>query len=178
MKTLQILKSGYFYGNKISEYGLKHGYLDYATLAKAFDAVLCNDITKLFYSDINGEYNEVEQINGYIDNYDEIESKREQIETLENTLENAFDEEHEHYINNQIEIVKEQIEELENEQDYQPEIFQYFIVSEQGKRIIEEFTNDPLFYIPVLDIYVWGVTHWGTAWDYVLTDTKLEYMED
>lgn len=177
MKTLQILKSGYFYGNKISEYGLQNGYLDYRTLAKAFDAVLCNDITKLFYSDINGEYNEAEQIQGYIDNYDEIESKREQIETLENTLENAFDEEHKNYINNQIEIIKEQIEELENEQDYQPEIYQYFIVSEHGKRIIEEFTNDPLFYIPVLDIYVWGVTHWGTSWDYVLTDTKLEYME-
>ena len=67
MKTLQILKSSYFCGNKISEYGIQNGYLDYGTLAKAFDAVLCNNITKLFYSDINGEYNEAEQIHGFID---------------------------------------------------------------------------------------------------------------
>ena len=36
--------SKYFYGNKISDYGLEHGYVDYRTLAKCFDAVLNNDI--------------------------------------------------------------------------------------------------------------------------------------
>ena len=44
-----VHKSPYFYGNKISDYGLKNGYVDYATLSKAFDAVLVNDITKLFF---------------------------------------------------------------------------------------------------------------------------------
>jgi hypothetical protein len=78
----------------------------------------------------------------------------------------------------EIDELQEKINELENEQEYQPEIYQYFIVSDNGKRIIEEFTNDPLFYIPVLDVYVWGVTQWGTAWDYVLTDTKLIYTEE
>ena len=63
----------YFYGNEISEYGIEHNRVDYRALAKSFDAVLCNDITKLFYSDINGEYNEVEQINGFIDNSEIIE---------------------------------------------------------------------------------------------------------
>lgn len=29
--------SKYFYGNKISDYGLKNGYIDYSTLVKAFD---------------------------------------------------------------------------------------------------------------------------------------------
>ena len=36
--------SKYFYGNRISEYGLKNGYVDYRTLSQAFDAVLNNDI--------------------------------------------------------------------------------------------------------------------------------------
>ena len=62
-----VHKSPYFYGNKISDYGLEHGYVDYATLSKAFDAVLV-DITKLFFADINGEFNEPEQVNGFIDN--------------------------------------------------------------------------------------------------------------
>lgn len=36
--------SRYFCGHEISPYGLENGYIDYRTLAKAFDAVLCNDI--------------------------------------------------------------------------------------------------------------------------------------
>ena len=176
MKT-RTHTSKYFYGNKISEYGLENGYIDYATLSKAFDAVLVNDINKLFYANINREWNEAEQINGYIDNSDLIEAKREQIEALENTLDNAFDEEHEQYIKNQIEIIEEQIEELEREQDEQQEIYQYYIVSSSGADIIQEYTHDPLFYLPVIDCYVWGVTHWGTSWDYVLTDIKIDLSE-
>lgn len=116
----------YFYGNEISQYGQQQGYLDYATLAKAFNAVLVNDITKLFYADINGQCCEAEQINGY------------------------------------------------REDDNAPEIFQFYIVSEQGADIIQEYTDDPLFYIDYLGVYVWGVTHFGTSWDYVLTDVVLE----
>lgn len=167
-------KSRYFYGKEISEYGLQHGYLDYHTLAKSFDAVLVNDITKLFYGTINGEYNEPEQVNGYIDNSDEIDAKREQIETLEETRDNSDDDAQIEYINEQIEYINEQIEELEREQDEQPEVFQYFIISDNGAEILQNYTNDPVFYLPALDCYVWGVTHWGTSWDYVLTDCKLE----
>lgn len=171
-------KSKYFCGNKISEYGLEHGYLDYHTLAKAFDAVLVNDITKLFYSTISGEYNEPEQENGYIDNSDEIDAKLDQIDALIDTRNNSDDDAQIEYINEQIEIITEQIDELEREQDEQREIFQYYIISDNGADIIKNYTNDPLYYLPVLNCYVWGVTHWGTSWDYVLTDCKLELEED
>ena len=127
-------KSIYFYGNKISEYGIASRRLDYHTLAKAFDAVLVNDITKLFYSTVNGEYVEPEQENGYIDNIEEIEAKR--------------------------------------------DIYQYYIISDNGARIIKEYTNDPVYYLPVLDCYVWGVTHFGTMWSGVLTDVVLELDEE
>lgn len=166
-------RSQYFAGNRISEYGLQNGYLDYHTLSKAFDAVLVNDITKLFYGSINGEYNEVEQVNGYIDNSDEIDAKREQIEVLEETRYNSEDVEQIAYINEQIEIIENDIDELEREQDEQQEVYQYYIVSDQGADIIKEYTNDPVYYLPVLDCYVWGVTHFGTAWSYVLTDCQL-----
>ena len=69
----------------------------------------------------------------------------------------------------------ETIEDLreEEENSFCQEIYQYFIVSDNGAEIIQEYTNDPLFYNEELDMYVWGVTHWGTSWDYVLTDVKL-----
>ena len=167
----------YFYGNEISAYGMEHNRVDYATLAKAFDAVLCNSITELFYSTVNGEYVEPEQVNGFIDNSELIEAKQEQIEALENTLENAFDDEHIIYINSEIETIQEQIEELEREQDETPDIYQYYIISDSGYNILKYHTNEIVYYIPVLDIYVWGVTHCGTSWDYVLTDIKIEEDE-
>ena len=170
-------KSKYFCGNKISEYGLNNGYLDYKTLSKAFDAVLVNDITKLFYSTISGEYVEPEQVNGYIDNSEAIDAKREQIETLEYTRDNSDDDEQIAYIDEQIAIINEQIDDLEREQDEQQEIYQYYIISDCGADLVREYTNDPLFHIDFLDCYVWGITHYGTSWDYVLTDCKI-VLED
>lgn len=181
MKTKHYSK--YFYGREISPYGLENGYLDYKTLAAAFDAVLVNDITKLFYADINGEYTEAEQINGYIDNSDEIEELQDERDALEleqiNMIKEGTEDTPEfETIQKQVDEINDQIEELEREQDEQREIFQYFIISDNGAEILKEHTNDPVFYIPVLDCHVWGVTHWGTSWDYVLTDVKLELTGD
>ena len=162
-------KSEYFYGNKISEYGLEHGYVDYSTLAKAFDAVLVNDITKLFYSTLNGEFIEPELINGYIDNSEEIEELQDRINELEEENEDESKTE-------EIEELQDRINELEEEQDRNPEIFQYFIISASGAEILQEYTNDPLYYIDTLNLYIWGVTHWGTAWTHVLTDIALDWM--
>ena len=160
-------RSKYFCGNEISTYGLERGYLDYATLSKAFDAVLVNDITKLFFTEINGEYNEPEQENGQIDNNDEIEELNDKISEL---MDNNEDESK----TAAVEELQDRINELEEQQDEQREIYQYFIVSESGAEIIKDYTSDPLYYLPAIDCYVWGVTHYGTSWDYVLTDVKLE----
>lgn len=53
------------------------------------------------------------------------------------------------------------------------EIFQYYIITEQGANILEEITDEVVFYNGRLDVYVWGITHFGTSWDYVLTDVRL-----
>ena len=168
----------YFCGNKISDYGIQNKRLDYSTLSKAFDAVLVNDITKLFYSSVNGEYIEPEQVNGFIDNSEEIEELQEQIEQLEQSFTQAGNLQEDERIQNEIDTLQEQIEELEREQDEQPEIFQYYIISDSGADIIKHYTNDPLYYIDFLGCYVWGVTHYGTRWSGVLTDVILEIEED
>lgn len=171
----------YFYGNEISEYGIQHNRVDYGTLAKSFDAVLCNDITSLFYSTINGEYYEPEQVNGFIDNSDEIEELEEQIDNLQEKLNRFdslmdYDEAAYHTIEERIEKLEEQIEYLQNEEPN--EIYQYYIISDSGKDILKYHTNEIVYYIEPLDIYVWGVTHYGTSWDYVLTDIKIEEDND
>lgn len=172
-----VHKSKFFYGNKISEYGLKNGYIDYRTLSKCGDMVLCNDITKLFYGTINNEYNEVEQVNGYIDNSEEIEELQEKLDDLLDLFREVDDPTTEKEIENQIDQLQEQINDLEYQQDNQDEIFQYYIISDRLAQILQDLTNEIVYYIPHLDIYVWGITHWGTSWDYVLTNIPIELEE-
>ena len=169
--------SKYFYGNKISEYGLQCGYVDYRTLSKCGDMVLCNDITKLFYDTIGGEYVEPNQVNGYIDNSEEIEELQEKLDDLLDLFKEVDDPTTEKEIENQIDQLQEEIEELQEEQDNQQEIFQYYIISDPLAKILMELTNEIIYYIESLDIYVWGITHWGTSWDYVLTNIKIELEE-
>ena len=98
------------------------------------DIILCNDITKLFYADINGKYSEAE-----------------------NKIGTDYDEENDNYI----------------------DVYQYFIVDfsswtydfmeKHAEQLGKEFI---LYYLEELGLYVLGVTHFGTGWDYVLTDIK------
>jgi len=161
----------YFYGSKISNYGRANGYVDYATLAKAFDAVLNNEIMNATW-----ELGDWEQESGFIDKSDEIEKLEEKTEELETLITDESTPEQDEKTNAKIEEIREQIEELEREQDEQPEIFQYYIVSDEGARILEEF-NEIVYYNDTLDMYVWGVTHYGTSWSYVLTDIPCEKDE-
>ena len=161
----------YFYGNKISDYGLENGYVDYSTFAKAFDAVLNNDIMNKTY-----DIGYWEQESGFVDNNDEIEELQEKIEELQDAITDDMTPDQENTINEKIEELQEKIEELENEQDEIPEIYQWYIISDEGARICEEF-NEIVYYNETLDMYLWGVTHWGTSWDYVLTDIKCEKVE-
>ena len=122
-------ESRYFYGVEIPQEEIDRGYISYRTLARTFEGVLCNDITKLFYANINGEYNEPELYNG--SDYDE-------------------------------------------ENDCYYDIYQYFIIDKNGVDILSDCTNEIIYYLPTVDIYIWGITHFGTFWGGVNTDIKIE----
>lgn len=109
-----------------------------------------------------------EQVSGTVDNSDEIEELEEKRNELEDENENSPSQ----IIENEINEINEQIEELENEQDDEPEVFQWFIVDDWGARLLQEI-NEIVYYNETLDMYLWGVTHYGTSWDYVLTNIKI-----
>ena len=62
--------------------------------------------------------------------------------------------------------------EMDEEDDYY-EVYQYYIISDAGASFLEEYTDEIVYYHEGLDMYVWGITHFGTSWDYVLTDIEL-----
>lgn len=60
------------------------------------------------------------------------------------------------------------------------EVYQWYIVNVDSWMLDKlkelNFNEIQLFYSDVLEEYILGVTHWGTSWDYVLTD--IGYTED
>lgn len=173
------MEKKYYYGNAISDYGMQNGRVDYATLSKCFDAVLNNDIMSLTYG--IGSW---DQISGTIDNTDEIEELEEKRDELEEKQKDLDDELEETQasdiiielkkIENEIDEINDKIEDLESEQNQDPEVFQWFIVDDGGARLLQDI-NEIVYYNEALDMYLWGVTHYGTRWDYVLTSIAIDW---
>lgn len=175
----------YFMGNEVSEYGVEMGHVDYACLAKSFDTVLNNCIMQALEK--SGYY--FEQINGWVDNQDEIENLNERLAEFEDAKDSLAEQlellkEHNKPVDdieyrlrrmeNRMDIVENEIQELEDEENYPPEIFQYFIIDNNAVNILQEYTNEIVYSCEELDLYLWGVTHYGTSWNYVLTDIPVE----
>lgn len=64
------------------------------------------------------------------------------------------------------------------DEDEEPiDVFQYFIISEQGAEMFKDFTNELVYYLTDFDMYLLGVTHFGTPWEGVSANWK-EHFED
>ena len=180
---MKTIRTNYFYGNEVSDYGKENGYVDYRTLAKAFDAVMSNDIISKtqeigYWEQDNGSEEYYEDSEGNIYSYDEAEERKqelsEELSDLEDEEEEAETEDN--FRTERIEGIKTDLAYLE--EAHYNEVFQYYIISDNGAEILREWTNELVWYNEELDMYVWGVTHWGTSWDYVLTDIRIENEEE
>ena len=181
----------WFYGNEVSDYGKQNGYVDYRTLAKAFDAVMNNNImgdlenAGFYFEPVqDGSSDYTDEIDELRDAADEIRDQATEKTDAADKAEEAGDADEAEKLRAEAaeleaeaEKKEEEADELEAEQE-PPECFQFFIVDDAGAEIIQEWTDDPLFYCEALDMYVWGVTHWGTSWDYVLTDIRINAGEE
>lgn len=139
-----------YYGNPISQHGLEEGYVDYACLASAFNHVLCNNI---------------QEVDPYI--WDNVECG----DCYRHIDEETGDE-----------LSADECAELDDKAreriyDEPREIYQWYIVANSAVDILND-ADEIVFYSDVLDCYVWGVTHYGTAWDYVLTNIKIKKDEE
>ena len=52
-------------------------------------------------------------------------------------------------------------------EQYENEVFQWYIIDEPTADRLKRSTKELIFYSEKLDVYILGVTHYGTAWDYV-----------
>lgn len=114
-KEIEMYK-GQIHGVKVSDYGLEHGYLDYATLAKLVGPMIMHNTIR------DKTFGDWERVTGVFDNM----------------------------------------------------IMNDFLISVGGYEFLAEYTDELVFYIRGLDLYVWAVDHSGTDWTHVLTNTKLK----
>ena len=161
------VNGNYFYGNEISDYGKKHGYVDYSTLSKAFDSVLNNNIFEK-----GCQFGDWEQESGTVNYQNEIDELQEKYDNIQEMLDNETTETSREYLQKKLDEIQEEIDELTSEMENPSEVFQWYIISPNGAEILKKI-NEIVYYHDELDMYLWGVTHWGTSWDYVLTDIKI-----
>ena len=57
--------------------------------------------------------------------------------------------------------------------DYYDDIYQYFIIDDCSSDLFIKLEY-PVFYSNVLNVYVVGITHWGTSWNYILTNQTFD----
>lgn len=167
----------YFFGNEISEYGQQHNRVDYATLAKAFDAVMNNSILEntqeIGYWEPMTDCSYYEDYDGNRYDYDDAQQKIAELQEEMDMLESSVLKDSK--TKERIAEIQENIDCLEDERF--PEIYQWFIVSDRGADILQEI-GEYVLYNETLDMYVWGVDHYGTSWDYVLTNIPCNCKEE
>ena len=57
--------------------------------------------------------------------------------------------------------------------DYYDDIYQYYIIDDYSSDLFIKLEY-PVFYSNVLNVYVVGITHWGTSWNYILTNQTFD----
>lgn len=177
----------YFLNSKISAYGEANGYVDLAALAANFSHIRCRadglldyemelkNGSEYYYYDNDGKaYSESERD----DKVEEIQEKIEELEDkkfeYETMLEASQSQHRLDRLEKLIETLDDAIYGLNDELSTleQPEgktVFSFEIIDRSGYEMLSEYTDEIVYYIPDLDVYLWGITHCGIGWTEVLT---------
>ena len=64
-----------------------------------------------------------------------------------------------------------------DEEDYYYDVYQNFIIDSRDAERLKEYTKELVYYCEDLDLYILGVTHFGTPWNGVPANWKDEIEE-
>lgn len=67
-------------------------------------------------------------------------------------------------------------DDYDEEDDCYYDIYQYYLIDQSFAEYLARATSEIVYYCEYLDLYVWGVTHYGTPWSGVYLDVK-EYED-
>lgn len=68
---------------------------------------------------------------------------------------------------------KAECEKNDHECDYEnTDVYQAYIITQSGAEYLERVSNEIVYHCEKLDLYLWGITHYGTSWSGVYTEIK------
>lgn len=180
------MRNKYYYGKKISDYGLERGFVDLNTFSEVMGGVMhCSILQKitdleLEWEIVNGSLYEYFDTDGNVYSYDEAQDKinciQSKIDELQEEIENIDDED-----NEDIESLEQAIKNLEEEINTleEPEektLYRYYIISaEAAETLMQDSEEELLMYCKEMDIYVWCMTKHGENWNNILTDIPVKF---
>ena len=133
-------------------------WVDYKTLAHAVGSMIDADELIKRTAGIVGEW---EQISGYDPDLFRayIEDHPEELPTFKDEDGNEDEDARAEWLD-------------DNYPDYYEDVFTAFLVDEQGAKLLQQ-AAEIVYYNAALDLYAWGVTHYGTAWRLVPTEIEI-----
>lgn len=183
----------YFLNSKISQYGIKHGRVDYAALASTFQCIRCDNSE--IYDAIDGW----ELINGKNYYYCEgdkeysVEERDERVNEIQKDIIYLNNRKHTYEymligcdspyraarLEKLIKVIEKRIVEYKDVisklgEKEENTVFYYCIIDKKGAEILSEYTDEIVYYNQKLNVYIWGITCYGTEWDYVLTSIEID----
>jgi len=73
------------------------------------------------------------------------------------------------YVHETVEECDEHSDDCEEESK---EIYQEYIITDSGADYLKRKTEEIVYYNDEINMYLWGITHFGTSWDGVYTEIK------
>ena len=68
---------------------------------------------------------------------------------------------------------KEECQKDDSNCDYESvDVYQTYIISRNSAEYLQRNTNEIVYYCEKLELYLWGITHFGTSWDGVFTNIR------
>lgn len=62
--------------------------------------------------------------------------------------------------------IHENVEECNDNCEHEcKEIYQYYLITDSGADYLKRNTEEIILYSEKLELYVWGITHFGTPWE-------------
>lgn len=52
------------------------------------------------------------------------------------------------------------------------DVYQTYIISQDGAEYLKRVSSEIVYYSDELNMYLWGITHFGTSWTHVFTNIK------
>lgn len=54
------------------------------------------------------------------------------------------------------------------------DVYQTYIIDASGADYLKRRTNEIVYYCEKLELYLWGITHFGTSWSIIFTDISAD----